>query len=46
MLPQVVLSCLDGSPADRAGIQEGDELIEIDGESTRDFHKLSLYVSF
>ncbi|XP_077214664.1 peptidase S41 family protein [Tasmannia lanceolata] len=28
----VVLSCIDGSPAARAGIQEGDELIEIDGE--------------
>uniref|UniRef100_A0A1D1Z0V3 C-terminal processing peptidase n=1 Tax=Anthurium amnicola TaxID=1678845 RepID=A0A1D1Z0V3_9ARAE len=28
----VVLSCLDGSPAARAGIREGDELIEIDGE--------------
>ncbi|XP_078443730.1 peptidase S41 family protein [Wolffia australiana] len=28
----VVVSCLDGSPAARAGIQEGDELIEIDGE--------------
>ncbi|XP_042427906.1 carboxyl-terminal-processing peptidase 3, chloroplastic-like [Zingiber officinale] len=28
----VVLSCIDGSPADRAGIHEGDELIEIDGE--------------
>ncbi|XP_008808206.1 carboxyl-terminal-processing peptidase 3, chloroplastic isoform X1 [Phoenix dactylifera] len=29
----VVLSCIEGSPADRAGIHEGDELIEIDGES-------------
>ncbi|CAA7407952.1 unnamed protein product [Spirodela intermedia] len=29
----IVLSCLDGSPAFRAGIQEGDELIEIDGET-------------
>ncbi|KAJ0965137.1 hypothetical protein J5N97_026275 [Dioscorea zingiberensis] len=28
----VVLSCVDGSPAARAGIREGDELIEIDGE--------------
>nr|XP_029118540.1 carboxyl-terminal-processing peptidase 3, chloroplastic isoform X3 [Elaeis guineensis] len=31
--PKVVLSCIEGSPADRAGIHEGDELIEIDGES-------------
>ncbi|XP_072982110.1 carboxyl-terminal-processing peptidase 3, chloroplastic [Typha latifolia] len=29
----VVLSCIEGSPADRAGIHEGDELIEIDGQS-------------
>ncbi|URE11247.1 TSPc [Musa troglodytarum] len=29
----VVLSCIEGSPADRAGIHEGDELIEIDGEN-------------
>lgn len=28
---QVVLSCIDGSPAARAGIHEGDELVEIDG---------------
>ncbi|KAG1327281.1 putative Carboxyl-terminal-processing peptidase 3, chloroplastic [Cocos nucifera] len=31
--PKFVLSCIEGSPADRAGIHEGDELIEIDGES-------------
>ncbi|KAK1282906.1 hypothetical protein QJS10_CPB22g01399 [Acorus calamus] len=30
---KVVMSCVDGSPAARAGIHEGDELIEIDGES-------------
>lgn len=29
----VVLSCVDGSPAARAGIHEGDELVEIDGEN-------------
>lgn len=29
---QVVLSCVEGSPADRAGIHEGDEIIEIDGK--------------
>ncbi|KAK1307431.1 hypothetical protein QJS10_CPA10g00162 [Acorus calamus] len=29
----VVMSCVNGSPAARAGIHEGDELIEIDGES-------------
>ncbi|KAK7392853.1 hypothetical protein VNO78_21303 [Psophocarpus tetragonolobus] len=28
----VVLSCVDGSPAARAGIHQGDELIEINGE--------------
>ncbi|KAJ8753362.1 hypothetical protein K2173_019761 [Erythroxylum novogranatense] len=28
----VVLSCLDGSPAARAGIHDGDELVEINGE--------------
>ncbi|XVE96017.1 hypothetical protein REPUB_Repub02eG0185400 [Reevesia pubescens] len=28
----VVLSCVDGSPAARAGIHEGDELIEINGQ--------------
>ncbi|XP_041024178.1 carboxyl-terminal-processing peptidase 3, chloroplastic [Juglans microcarpa x Juglans regia] len=28
----VVLSCVDGSPAARAGIHEGEELIEINGE--------------
>eukprot|EP00262_Sarcandra_glabra_P003874 TRINITY_DN14714_c0_g1_i1.p1 TRINITY_DN14714_c0_g1~~TRINITY_DN14714_c0_g1_i1.p1 ORF type:complete len:528 (+),score=82.49 TRINITY_DN14714_c0_g1_i1:104-1687(+) len=28
----VVLSCIEGSPAARAGIHEGDQLIEIDGE--------------
>ncbi|KAF3331302.1 carboxyl-terminal-processing peptidase 3 [Carex littledalei] len=29
----VVLSCIEGSPADRAGIHEGDEIVEINGES-------------
>ncbi|OWM67213.1 hypothetical protein CDL15_Pgr000665 [Punica granatum] len=28
----VVLSCVEGSPAARAGIHDGDELIEIDGQ--------------
>uniref|UniRef100_A0A5B7BFJ4 C-terminal processing peptidase n=1 Tax=Davidia involucrata TaxID=16924 RepID=A0A5B7BFJ4_DAVIN len=28
----VILSCVEGSPAARAGIHEGDELIEINGE--------------
>ncbi|KAK9123033.1 hypothetical protein Sjap_012635 [Stephania japonica] len=28
----VVTSCIEGSPADRAGIHEGDELLEINGE--------------
>ncbi|KAK9156996.1 hypothetical protein Scep_003570 [Stephania cephalantha] len=28
----VVMSCIEGSPADRAGIHEGDELLEINGE--------------
>nr|DAD29815.1 TPA_asm: hypothetical protein HUJ06_031283 [Nelumbo nucifera] len=28
----VVLSCIEGSPAARAGIHEGDELVEIDGQ--------------
>ncbi|KAL7197364.1 hypothetical protein ACSBR2_019990 [Camellia fascicularis] len=28
----VVMSCVDGSPAARAGIHEGDELVEINGE--------------
>ncbi|WVY98702.1 hypothetical protein V8G54_030853 [Vigna mungo] len=28
----IVLSCIDGSPAARAGIHQGDELIEINGE--------------
>ncbi|KAL6145272.1 hypothetical protein ACLB2K_055960 [Fragaria x ananassa] len=28
----VVMSCVDGGPAARAGIHEGDELVEIDGE--------------
>ncbi|KAM5585168.1 hypothetical protein ABKV19_004523 [Rosa sericea] len=27
----VVMSCVDGSPAARAGIHEGDELVEING---------------
>ncbi|CAA6670857.1 unnamed protein product [Spirodela intermedia] len=36
----IVLSCLDGSPAFRAGIQEGDELIEIDGEWSAAAQKL------
>ncbi|XP_020595917.1 carboxyl-terminal-processing peptidase 3, chloroplastic isoform X2 [Phalaenopsis equestris] len=29
----IVLSCIEGSPAARAGIHEGDEFLEIDGES-------------
>ncbi|XP_058207662.1 carboxyl-terminal-processing peptidase 3, chloroplastic isoform X2 [Rhododendron vialii] len=29
----VVMSCVEGSPAARAGIHEGDELVEINGES-------------
>jgi C-terminal processing protease CtpA/Prc len=28
---QVVLSCVEGSPAERAGIHDGDELMEING---------------
>lgn len=28
---QVVMSCVEGSPAARAGIHEGDELVEING---------------
>ncbi|XLU58745.1 hypothetical protein S245_053393, partial [Arachis hypogaea] len=28
----VVLSCIEGSPAARAGIHQGDELVEINGE--------------
>ncbi|XP_057424387.1 carboxyl-terminal-processing peptidase 3, chloroplastic isoform X2 [Lotus japonicus] len=31
--PKVVLSCIEGSPAARAGIHQGDELVEINGES-------------
>jgi predicted metalloprotease with PDZ domain len=27
----VVLSCIEGSPADRAGIHEGEEIVEING---------------
>ncbi|XP_055801090.1 carboxyl-terminal-processing peptidase 3, chloroplastic isoform X2 [Solanum dulcamara] len=30
--PKVVLSCVENSPAARAGIHEGDELLEINGE--------------
>ena len=30
-LLQVVVSCVDDSPAARAGIREGDELVEING---------------
>ena len=32
---QVVLSCVEGSPAARAGIHVGDELIEINGERVK-----------
>ncbi|KAF8403840.1 hypothetical protein HHK36_011946 [Tetracentron sinense] len=32
VVPWVVMSCIEGSPAARAGIHEGDELTEIDGE--------------
>lgn len=28
---QLVMDCIQGGPADRAGIHEGDELVEIDG---------------
>ncbi|CAG7865855.1 carboxyl-terminal-processing peptidase 3, chloroplastic [Brassica rapa] len=28
----VVMSCIEGSPADRAGIHEGEELVEINGQ--------------
>jgi len=28
---QLVMYCIQGGPADRAGIHEGDELVEIDG---------------
>ena len=30
---QIVISALDGGPAARAGIQSGDELLQIDGNS-------------
>ena len=40
-----MISCLDGSPAARAGIQEGDELLEIDGQSiTRVHHFISMLI--
>ncbi|KAK3129073.1 hypothetical protein QOZ80_6BG0471150 [Eleusine coracana subsp. coracana] len=29
----LVMDCIEGGPADRAGIREGDELVEIDGKS-------------
>lgn len=29
----LVMNCIDGGPADRAGIHEGDELVEINGNS-------------
>jgi carboxyl-terminal processing protease len=32
----LVISPIEGSPADRAGIRSGDRIIAIDGESTRD----------
>ncbi|CAA7060617.1 unnamed protein product [Microthlaspi erraticum] len=32
----VVMSCIEGSPADRAGIHEGEELVEINGEKVDD----------
>ncbi|OAP06691.1 hypothetical protein AXX17_AT3G52260 [Arabidopsis thaliana] len=32
----VVMSCVEGSPADRAGIHEGEELVEINGEKLDD----------
>lgn len=38
MILQVVLSCVEGSPADRAGVREGDELVEIDGKLKCEFH--------
>lgn len=35
---QVVVSCVEGSPADRAGIHEGDELMEINDMSTNNYY--------
>ncbi|TVU11436.1 hypothetical protein EJB05_45022 [Eragrostis curvula] len=29
----LVMDCIEGGPADRAGVREGDELVEIDGKS-------------
>jgi len=42
---QVVLSCVKGSPAARAGIHEGDELIEINGIFLVNISYFSLYGS-
>lgn len=39
---QVVLSCVDGSPAARAGIHEGDELIEINGTKPSEIFQLRI----
>lgn len=38
---QMVLSIIDGSPAARAGIHEGDELVEINGKLF--FHQFFLH---
>lgn len=38
---QVVLSCIEGSPAARAGIHQGDELVEING--TNEVYSFLIY---
>lgn len=37
---QVVLSCIENSPAARAGIHQGDELVEINGTDQVSYSKI------
>lgn len=46
MSPAIIGDCLQGFPAEKAGLKAGDEIIEIDGKANPDFRGVALTAAF